>query len=248
MRLLYVAMSRAKEKLYLLGSVNKSGKVSSNTLLYFLSHFYQESIDNLENFPEENIKQLAVPKMIRYTELPILSERETQNINEPKNLSRNIDLIYQSALGTIVHYFLEHSLFEPSDKSVEIKLLEFGLPKKLLHTYTRQVCQLLQNTKQDKVFDWLFQYRESTQVEAEYSDNSKNIIIDRLFVEDGVLWIVDFKTASPTKDESIDMFIERQKHSHREQLIEYQAILQDIFKLPTKLALYCPAISQLIHL
>ena len=135
-RLLYVAMSRAKEKLYLLGSVNKSGKVSSNTFLYLLSHFYQESIDNLENFPEENIKQLVAPKMIRYAELPTLSERETQHINEPKNLSRNIDLIYQSALGTIVHYFLEHSLFEPSEKSVEIKLLEFGLPKKLLHTYT----------------------------------------------------------------------------------------------------------------
>ena len=186
--------------------------------------------------------------MIRYTELPTLSERETQHINEPKNLSRNIDLIYQSALGTIVHYFLEHSLFEPSEKSVEIKLLEFGLPKKLLHTYTKQVCQLLQNTKQDKVFDWLFQYRESTQVEAEYSDNSKNIIIDRLFIEDGVLWIIDFKTASPTKDESIDTFIERQKKSHQEQLLEYQEILQNVFKLPTKLALYCPAISQLIYL
>ena len=98
------------------------------------------------------------------------------------------------------------------------------------------------------MFDWLFQHRESTQVEAEYSDNSKNIIIDRLFIEDGVLWIIDFKTASPTKDESIDAFIVRQKHSHREQLIEYQTILQDIFKLPIKLVLYCPAISQLIHL
>ena len=151
-------------------------------------------------------------------------------------------------MGAIVHYFLEHSLFEPSEESVEVKLLEFGLPKKLLHTYTKEVCQLLQNTKQDKVFDWLFQNRESTQVEAEYSGHSKNIIIDRLFIEDGVLWIIDFKTASPTKDESIDAFIERQKHSHQEQLLEYQGILQDIFKLPTKLALYCPAISQLIDL
>ena len=248
MRLLYVAMSRAKEKLHLLGSVNRSGKVSSNTFLDLLSHFYQEPIDNLENFTEENIKQLVAPKMMRYTELPTLSEREIQHINKPKNLSRNIDLIYQSALGTIVHYFLEHSLFEPSEKSVEIKLLEFGLPKKLLHTYTKQVCQLLQNTKQDKVFDWLFQYRESTQVEAEYSNNSKNIIIDRLFIEDGMLWIIDFKTASPTKGESIDAFIERQKNSHQEQLLEYQEILQNVFKLPTKLALYCPAISQLIYL
>jgi len=151
-------------------------------------------------------------------------------------------------LGTIVHYFLEHSLFEPSEESVEVRLLEFGLPKKLLHIYTKQVCQLLQNTKQDKVFDWLFQNRESTQVEAEYSNHSKNIIIDRLFIEEGVLWIIDFKTASPTKDESIDTFIERQKNSHQEQLQEYQEILQGIFKLPIKLALYCPAISQLIHL
>ena len=248
MRLLYVAMSRAKEKLYLLGSVNKSGGVPSNTFFYLLSHFYQESIDKLESFPEENTKPLSTPKLIRYSELPTLSERATQNINEPKNLPRNIDLIYQSALGTIVHYYLEHSLFEPSEKSVETKLLEFGLPKKLLQTYTKQICQLLQNTQQDKVFDWLFRQRESTQVEAEYSGKSKNIIIDRLFIENGVLWIIDFKTASPKKDESVDTFIERQKQSHRDQLLEYQEILQDHFKLPTKLAIYCPAISQLIHL
>ena len=248
MRLLYVAMSRAKEKLYLLGSVNKSGGVPSNTFFSLLSHFYQESIDKLESFPEENTKPLSTPKMIRYSELPTLSERATQNINEPKNLPRNIDLIYQSALGTIVHYYLEHSLFEPSEKSVETKLLEFGLPKKLLQTYTKQICQLLQNTQQDKVFDWLFRQRDSTQVEAEYSGKSKNIIIDRLFIENGELWIIDFKTASPKKDESVDTFIERQKQSHRDQLLEYQEILQDHFKLPTKLAIYCPAISQLIHL
>ena len=48
--------------------------------------------------------------------------------------------------------------------------------------------------------------------------------------------------------ESIDTFIARQKNSHQEQLIEYQTILQNVFKLPTKLALYCPAISQLIYL
>ena len=92
---------------------DKNHKYTKDQALQKIKEIYQESIDNLENFPEENIKQLAVPKMIRYTELPTLSERETQNINEPKNLSRNIDLIYQSALRTIVHYFLEHSLFEP---------------------------------------------------------------------------------------------------------------------------------------
>ena len=107
---------------------------------------------------------------------------------------------------------------------------------------------MLNNTKQDEVFDWLFKHRDSTQVEVEYSDRSKNIIVDRLFIEDGVLWIIDFKTASPAKDESIDAFIKRQQDSHREQLLDYQAILHNVFKLPIRLALYCPAISKLIHL
>jgi len=62
------------------------------------------------------------------------------------------------------------------------------------------------------------------------------------------LWIIDFKTASLGKGESISSFIERQKKSHLKQIMEYQEILEDIFMLPSRLAIYCPAISQLIIL
>ena len=49
MRLLYVAMSRAKEKIYLLGSVTKSGNVASNSFLALLSQYYQQSIANIKS-------------------------------------------------------------------------------------------------------------------------------------------------------------------------------------------------------
>ena len=246
MRLLYVAMSRAKEKLYLLGSVTKSGNVASNSFLSLLSQYYQQSIANIKSETSLPSKEPIPPKMVRYKELSVLSKREINNKNQSKNIVKNIDLIYQSALGSIVHYYLEHSLFEPPIKSIETKFLELGLPQRLIQSYSSKVCRLLVNTKRDKDFDWLFMKRESTEVESEYSNHTKTVIIDRLFIDNGILWIIDFKTATLNEDESINSFIERQKHSHHKQLLEYQEILEEVFRLPSRSALYCPSVSQLI--
>jgi ATP-dependent exoDNAse (exonuclease V) beta subunit len=248
MRLLYVAMSRAKEKLYLLGSVTKSGNVASNSFLSLLSQYYQQSIANIKSETSLPSKEPIPPKMVRYKELSVLPKREINNKNHSKNIVNNIDLIYQSAVGSIVHYYLEHSLFEPPIKSIETKFLELGLPQRLIQSYSSKVCRLLVNTKRDKDFDWLFMKRESTEVESEYSNHTKTVIIDRLFIDNGILWIIDFKTATLNEDESINSFIERQKHSHHKQLLEYQEILEEVFRLPSRLALYCPSVSQLILL
>jgi ATP-dependent helicase/nuclease subunit A len=67
-----------------------------------------------------------------------------------------------------------------------------------------------------------------------------------LFIENGTLWIIDFKTASLNDGESMSSFIGRQKQSHQKQIKIYQEVLDDFFKLPSKVALYCPAASQLI--
>ena len=248
MRLLYVAMSRAKEKLYLLGSVTKSGNVASNSFLSLLSQYYQQSIANIKSETSLPSKEPTPPKMVRYKELSVLSKRVINNKNQSKNIVKNIDLIYQSALGSIVHYYLEHSLFEPPIKSIETKFFELGLPQRLIQSYSSKVCRLLVNTKRDKDFDWLFMKRESTEVESEYSNHTKTVIIDRLFIDNGILWIIDFKTTTLNEDESINSFIERQKHSHHKQLLEYQEILEEVFRLPSRSALYCPSVSQLILL
>jgi len=102
-------------------------------------------------------------------------------------------------------------LFEPPIKSIETKFLELGLPQRLIQSYSSKVSRLLVNTKRDKDFDWLFMKRESTEVESEYSNHTKTVIIDRLFIDNGILWIIDFKTATLNEDESINSFIERQK-------------------------------------
>jgi ATP-dependent helicase/nuclease subunit A len=248
MRLLYVAMSRAKDKIHLLGGVSKTGKAVSGSLLSFLSHYFQKSIDDIPIQDTSIPVEASLPKLQRNKLLSTVSNRGGSDITQSKNLPSNVDLIYQSALGSIVHYFLEHSLFEPSFESIDARFREFGLPPKLIHSYSKTASLLLLNTKRDKDFEWLFKYRDSTEVEAEYSSSTKTVIIDRLFIEDDSLWIIDFKTASLNEGESMDSFIERQKLSHQKQIKTYQEVLEDFFKIPSKIALYCPAVSKLILL
>ena len=246
MRVLYVAMSRAKHKIHLLGGISKTGKAVSGSLLSFLSDYFQKSIDDIPIQDSTVPVETSLPKFQRNKVLSALTNRGTNDAMQSKNIPSNIDLIYQSALGSIVHYFLEHNLFEPLIESIEARFREFGLPPKLIQSYSKTASLLLLNTRRDKDFEWLFKYRNSTEVEAEYSNSSRTVIIDRLFVEDATLWIIDFKTASLNEGESMSSFIERQKLSHQKQIKTYQEVLEDFFKLPSKVALYCPAVSQLI--
>jgi len=248
MRLLYVAMSRAKKKIHLLGHVTKDVEAAKNTLLNFILPFFKNSMI-VPATPAENAIQSAVsPQLVRYDSSPSAEDVKTEIADESFNLSKNLDLLYQSALGTIVHHYLEFEVFAPDQKSIETKLLQLGVPSKLRSPHTETILKLLNNTKKDPIFDWLFQKRESTQVEAEFGTADSSIIIDRLFMEKDVLWIVDFKTTSPAAGESIDVFIGRIKKQHKEQLSHYQSVLEGVFQLPTKAAIYCPAIPKLICL
>ena len=248
MRLLYVAMSRAKKKIHLLGHVNKEGESTKNTLLNFILPFFKNSMV-MPVAPTEHARENAVsPQLARYDSFPSAEDIDTEIADQSFNLSKNLDLLYQSALGTVVHHYLEFEIFAPDEKSIETKLLQLGVPSKLRGLQSDTILKLLDNTKKDSTFDWLFQKRDSTQVEAEFGNADSSIIIDRLFVEKGVLWIVDFKTASPALGEPTNAFIMRIKNQHQEQLHHYQSVLEGVFQLPAKTAIYCPAIPQLICL
>jgi ATP-dependent exoDNAse (exonuclease V) beta subunit len=85
-------------------------------------------------------------------------------------------------------------------------------------------------------------------VEAEFVTDDRIIAIDRLFIDNEVLWIIDFKTAEPLSDESLDQFIRRQQSQHTKQLLFYKEALTGVYNNPIKCALYCPAVSQLIEI
>ena len=164
---------------------------------------------------DNNNKEISAPKLLRVKNLEPVSIKKIGETMENKNYPKSFDLIYQGIIGTIVHHYLEHQDFNPSLLSVESRLKEMGIPSKLLMTFSSSIMEMLSKTRKDKHFDWIFKYRDSTEVESEYRNSSQSVVIDRLFIDDGTLWIIDFKTASIDKGETLGEFINRQKLSHQ---------------------------------
>ena len=250
MRLLYVAMSRAKKRVHLCGFVNEKHEASKNTLLEFILPFFENSII----MPEDIDENKTVTKNYENNLLCYQVEKLKTHINNNTNIIKNSEitkiseLIHKQSLGIILHKFLENEIFNPSEKIINIKLIELGVPSKLRKTYIAKIKTLLDNTKKDKDGKWIFTKRASTQVEAEFANKEKSIIVDRIFIEKNTLWIIDFKTISPNVDETIQTFIIRVKKDYQKQLYQYQTILSDIFEIPIKTAIYCPALPKLIYL
>lgn len=247
MRLLYVAMTRAKNKLHLLGSLGQGKAPSTKSFLNFLMPFYQGDFETLDT--KESIQNVTEKTFLkRHKKVitkPIKANKfKTQNLN----LETGSEGQYSRLLGTLVHRYYEKELLNPSAESVKTRLLEFGVATSDVGELQKRVIQLLNNTKRDQNFDWLFKQRNSTQTEAEFITDNGSIVIDRLFIDKDTLWVIDFKTAAPAKDEILTEFISRQKIEHYEQLSGYYLALSKAYNHKIQCALYYPAISQLIEL
>jgi ATP-dependent exoDNAse (exonuclease V) beta subunit len=247
MRLLYVAMTRAKRQLHLLGHVNQNHQVAKKSLLALLMPFYQNVFDQIpvSQVPAETSNQAPPLQRLKQVITPSVKEQESGEMLE---YQQNFERLFKSLLGTLIHQYYEQGLFDPSADNIKARLLEIGTPIDEIDQWQDFVLKLLNNTKGDPQFEWLFKDRSSTLVEAEFVTDDRIIAIDRLFIDNEVLWIIDFKTAEPLPDESLDQFIRRQQSQHTKQLLFYKEALTGVYNNPIKCALYCPAVSQLIEI
>ncbi len=247
MRLLYVAMTRAKHNLHLLGAVSASGKVNANSLLALLITFYQARFDQLPKPDVEASIEIQAPKLQRFKQLVTpLSKPQTRG--ETIEYQTSFERLFKSLLGTLLHQYYEHGLFTPSVANISARLIEIGTPSAEIDKYQDFIVTLLNNTKNDAQFNWLFKQRTSTLTEAEFIADGTAIAIDRLFIDASILWIIDFKTAELAQGESLEQFITRQRTQHAKQLLFYKEVLSEVYDNEIKCALYCPAVSQLIEM
>ncbi len=52
-----------------------------------------------------------------------------------------------------------------------------------------------------------------------------NVIIDRTFIDDGIRWIIDYKTTAPGGQQDLQQFYDQQSEQYREQLTTYAHLL-----------------------
>ncbi len=248
LRLLYVAMTRAKQAIHLLGTVSKSNKASKNTLLALLASKFRSQFDEVRPTITETDQVVKVaPELVRYVALTDYQQLE-DCAHECLDFQLSVELQFKSLLGTLLHQYYEQGQFSPDQSSIKLRLIEAGFAQQDLDQQAGFITHMLSQTQQDPQFDWLFKVRKSTQVEAEFIVDNRSIIIDRLFIADDVLWIIDFKTATQSEHESVDQFVNRQKLAHTKQLLFYKQALANIYSNDIQCALYCPAVQKIIQI
>jgi len=114
------------------------------------------------------------------------------------------------------------------------------------------VLALLKTTLQSPHGQWILQSRESAsnelEIESLEDDRSqvRKKIIDRTFIEDGVRWIVDYKTIT-FKNSLDEANLKQAAQAYRQQLEGYAVLFADE-GLSIQLAVYFVSIGRLVTL
>ena len=165
----------------------------------------------------------------------------------PKPIKIDITLHSQQSriIGTVIHEQLQHLTETGNTKPFRSQLITLGILPHEIEPAVEIVNTAIRNTISDKQGQWILQKHHDAHCEwpFTFTDNNelKHLIIDRSFVDDNkVRWIIDYKTASPKENESLDLFLKQQKKEYSEKLQEYANALFAMENKPISIGLYFP--------
>jgi len=162
------------------------------------------------------------------------------------------------AIGTVVHQQLQllcqagiaswqDQSQESRNKAMHQALTSLGLVGDRLDTAVAKVEKALAQCLADEKGRWLLDNSHSQGVTehaltAWLEDDFHNVVIDRMFVEDGVRWIIDYKTGDH-RGGAVDEFLDREQERYAPQLERYAQLVAIQSPEPIKLGLYFPLLQ-----
>ncbi len=165
-------------------------------------------------------------------------------------------------IGTVLHRTFEQIVYDGADRwqperierqrpfwQAQLRQLGVADTDIALALLERAITQALSDPKGI----WLLDNshgRSACELPLGFIVNSSNgrqrkAIIDRTFVADGVRWIIDYKSAQPDANQSLDAFIKEQKERYTPQLQAYATLMAQMESLPIRTALYFPLVPHL---
>lgn len=286
-RLLYVAATRAIDRLHLLGHANVSEKDEeremrpppANSLLFHLWGVVQQEYDRV--FHEMKAVGKATTGTAATAAQPLTSIRrlsiEWRLPAAPASVSWDrsgtvVELVEAQPrvefewareairhVGTIVHRTLQLIGREGYDSWDTRRvgklrpwlarlLSEEGVPPAQLDAAVSRAKAAVTQTLSDERGRWILDGKH-TDAQCEYALSSVvdgefvNVILDRTFVnDDGVRWIIDYKTSSH-EGGGLNEFLDREQERYRAQLERYARFMMQIDARPIRLGLYFPLLG-----
>ncbi|MCB1788934.1 MAG: UvrD-helicase domain-containing protein [Gammaproteobacteria bacterium] len=266
-RLLYVAATRARRCLHLIGHVNvdKQGGPGQPARDSLLEQLWPQ-IARVYSATDSHraAADIAIPRIplqrLAADWSPATPPEDLAALASPEDGATDtaIDFLWAGDtarhVGTLVHRHLERIATHGVDTwdtaridtmrpAIEVALRNLGVAADELADAVDKTRRALQRTLTDDTGRWLLGNHAEARSEWALTRNdhsAQRFVIDRSFVdEQGVRWIVDYKTGEHLGDD-VDAFIEREHERYRAQLENYARIVRVIDDRPIRLALYFP--------
>ncbi len=239
LRLLYVALTRAKEALYLFSSCADIEKPKSGSFLSLLkNHLPFELVDTetLENqHSETNFFRL---NQHHYQSIQLSSPPPAYNPTVTHHYDK------ERLVGTFIHELIyqltEVAIYEHQQIDLEQlkdKLKAFGIRDNDLDYALSRTQTALSNLFECEKGRWIIEPHEKARNEYQLSTYAGKFIIDRTFIDKGTRWIIDYKISEHSNDIP---------NAYIKQLDNYALLMSKIDKqrlgkpLPIRVALYYP--------
>ena len=270
-RLLYVAATRARRSLHLLGSVKLKdhGTVAEPDSRSFLkllwpavARQFSSPLAILENERPHRVRTIRrVPAMWRVPSAPPPVEWERPGMERVQRADVAFDWVSDRSryAGAALHGFLQRIAREGLDiwdeaavrshrGAYRAVLMNLGVPPDDLEWAIERVESGLLRTLRDPRGRWVLDDHADAASELPIAGlidgNLCEAVIDRTFIdENGVRWIIDYKT-SAHEGAGRENFLEQEKERYREQLERYARLMLQRDDRPIRLGLYFPLLSE----
>jgi len=268
-RLLYVAATRARRRLHLLGHIgfNAKGlaaKPAAGSLLEKLWPIVAADFDHLVAPPaellQETQRRLAQLERLPADWQPAIAKKSAQAVGQPDEGETTPGIEFAWAgdtarhVGTLVHRHLEHIALsgidnwpaervDDLDKTLRHGLQNLGVQSDELDAALAKAHRALKQTLEDQHGRWILADHLDAQCEwplTLHDETSRHYVIDRTFVDEkGVRWIIDYKTGEHLDGDRVT-FLDQEQERYREQLENYARMVRLLEDRPIRLALYFP--------
>ncbi len=270
-RLLYVAATRARRSLHLLGSAKMKedgtvGEPKSRSFLKLLWPVVAEQFAKPARGHEveralsrRTIRRLPATWRIPPAPPPVEWERPRIERARPPVVAFEHASNSSRYAGAALHGFLQRIAREglkawdeaavcSSRGAYRAILANLGIPPADLQWATERVESGLLQTLRDPRGRWLLSDHPDAASELPIAGlidgNLCEAMIDRTFIdENGVRWIIDHKT-SAHEGTGLSNFLEQEKERYREQLERYARLMIQRDDRPIRLGLYFPLLSE----